>query len=73
MTANQASLVGAEEGGGEAVTSTGARVPGNMREHLLSHVGELSSPGPGVHLSTLLETRLFVYSPMSNKNLLQSM
>jgi hypothetical protein len=49
MTTNHASLVAAEG----AVTSTGARVPGDMRELLPSHVGELSTPGPGVqHLSS---------------------
>jgi hypothetical protein len=53
MTTNHGSLVGAEE----AVTSTGARVPGDMRELLLSHVGELSPLGPGVQTSTRLETR----------------
>jgi len=30
------------------VTSTGARVPGAMRELLQPHVGELSSSGPRV-------------------------
>ena len=49
MTDNHASLVGAEG----AVTLTGARVPGDMRELLPSHVGELSPPGPGVqHFSS---------------------
>ena len=47
MTTNHASLVGADG----AVTSTGARVPGDMRELLPSHVGELSPPGPGVQTS----------------------
>jgi hypothetical protein len=48
MTTNHASPVGAEG----VVTLTGARVPGDMRELLLFHVGELSPPGPGVqHLS----------------------
>jgi hypothetical protein len=48
-TTNHASLVEAEG----AVTSTGARVPGDMRELLLSHVGKLSPLGPGVqHLSS---------------------
>ena len=44
MITNHASLVGAEG----AVTSKGAWVPGDMRELLLSHVGELSPPGPRV-------------------------
>jgi hypothetical protein len=44
MTASHASLVGAEG----VVTSTGASVPGDMRELLQSHIGELSPPGPGV-------------------------
>ena len=49
MTVNLAFLVGAEG----VVTSTGARVPGDMRELLLSHVGELSPLGPGVqHLAS---------------------
>ena len=49
MTTNHASLVGAEG----AVTLTGARVPGDMRELLLSHVGELSARGPRVqHLAS---------------------
>ena len=49
MTTNHASLVGAEG----VVTSTGARVPGDMRELLPSHVGELSPLGPGVqHLAS---------------------
>jgi hypothetical protein len=44
MTASHASLLGAEG----VITLTGARVPGDMRELLPSHVGELSPPGPGV-------------------------
>jgi hypothetical protein len=44
MTASHASLVGAKE----AITLTEARVPGDTRELLLSYVGELSPPGPGV-------------------------
>ena len=44
MTTNSDFLVGVEG----AVTSTGARVPGDMRELLPSHVGELSPPGSGV-------------------------
>jgi hypothetical protein len=48
MTASQTSPVGAEG----AVTSTGALSPGDMRELLLSHVGELSPPGSRVQLST---------------------
>jgi hypothetical protein len=48
VTTNHASLVGAEG----AVTWTGGRVLGDMRELLPSHVGELSPPGPGVqHLA----------------------
>ena len=46
MTTNHAS-VGAEG----TVTLTGARVPGDMRELLPSHVGELSPPGPRVQTS----------------------
>jgi hypothetical protein len=65
MTTNHASLVGADG----AVTSTGARVPGDMRELLPSHVGELSPLGPGVqHLaSTGNQT---VCCPMPNRFLL---
>jgi hypothetical protein len=49
MTTNYASLVGAEE----TVTSTGARIPGDMRKLLPSYVGELSPVGPGVqHLAS---------------------
>ena len=49
MTTNHASLVGAEG----AVTLTGARVPGDMRELLPSHVSELSPLGPGIqHLAS---------------------
>jgi hypothetical protein len=49
VTTNHASLMGAEG----TVTSTGARDPGDMRELLLSHVGELSPLGPRVqHLSS---------------------
>jgi hypothetical protein len=33
------------------VTLTGARVPRNMRELLLSHVDELSAPVPGFNIS----------------------
>jgi hypothetical protein len=44
VTTSHASPVGAFG----AVTSRGARVPGDMRELLQSHVGELSPPGPGV-------------------------
>ena len=47
MTTNHASPVGTEG----MVTLTEARVPGDMRELLLSHVGELSPPGPGVQTS----------------------
>jgi hypothetical protein len=39
-----------------AVTSTGALSPGDMREHLPSHVGELSPPGPRVpYLSSTVD------------------
>jgi hypothetical protein len=38
-----------------------------MRELLLSHVGELSPPGPGVRSSARLEIRLSLHSPMPNK------
>jgi hypothetical protein len=49
VTTSLVSLVGAEG----SVTSKGARVPADMRELLLSHVAELSPPGPGVqHLSS---------------------
>jgi hypothetical protein len=48
VNTNHDSPVGAEG----AVTSTGTRVPRDMREFLLSHVGELSLLGPGIqHLS----------------------
>jgi hypothetical protein len=60
MTTNHASLVGLRG----AVTSTGAKGPGDMRELLPSHVGELSPPGPGVQTSARLETRLSLHSPM---------
>jgi hypothetical protein len=50
MITNHVSLVGAEG----KVTLTGARVPVDMRELLLSHIVELSPPGPRVphHKST---------------------
>ena len=65
MTASHTSLVGAEG----AVTLTGARVPGDMRELLPSHVGELSPPGPGVqHLASTGNQA--VCSPMSHRGLL---
>ena len=61
MTKSYASPVG----GVGAVTSKGARGPGDMREHLLSHVGELSPPGStGVQTSARLETKLYVYRPL---------
>ena len=66
MTTNHASLVGAEG----VVTSTGARVPGDMRELLLSHVGELSPLGPKVQTSARLETRLSLHSPMPHSSLI---
>ena len=40
---------------------------GDMRELLLSQVGELSPPGPGVPTSALLETRLPVHSPVPHR------
>jgi hypothetical protein len=49
------------------ITSTGARVPGDMRELLLCHVGKLSPPGPRVQTSAQLETRLSLHSPMPPK------
>lgn len=56
MSTNHASFVGAEG----VVTLTGARVPGDMRELLLSHVGELSPLGPGVqHLSSTGDQTVF--------------
>ena len=52
MTTSHASPVGAVGAVG-VVTSTGARVPGDMREILPSHVGELSPRGPRIfHLSS---------------------
>ena len=61
MTTNHASLVGAVG----VVTSTGARVPGDMRVHLPSHVGELSPLGfSRIQTSARLETRPSVYSPV---------
>ena len=50
MTTSHASPVG-DEG---AVTSTGARSVGDIRELLPSHVGELSPSGPGVQTSAHL-------------------
>jgi hypothetical protein len=46
------------------VTWTGALVPGDMRELLPFHVGELSPPGPKVQTSAQLNSRLSVYSLM---------
>ena len=60
MTTNHASPVGAVR----VVTSTGALSPGDMRECLPCHVGELSPLGPGVQLSIQLETRRSVHSLM---------
>jgi hypothetical protein len=60
MTTNYASPVGAKG----TVTSIVARVPGDMRELLPSHVGELSPPGPRVQTSVLLETSLSLHSPI---------
>jgi hypothetical protein len=51
-------------GADRAVTSTGARVPGDMRELLPSHEGELSPSSPRVHTSAQLETRLSEHSTM---------
>jgi hypothetical protein len=56
VTINHAFLVGVWG----TVTSTGARVPGDMREFLPSHIGELSPSGPRVQTSALLETRLSI-------------
>jgi hypothetical protein len=63
MTNNLVFLVGAEG----TVTLTEARVPGEMRELLPSHIGKLSPSGPWVQTSTLLETRLTVYRPIPDK------
>jgi hypothetical protein len=49
------------------VTSTGALSPGDTRELLLSHVGELSLLGPGVQTSARLETSLSLHSPLGTK------
>jgi hypothetical protein len=46
VTTNHDSLVGAEG----AVTSTGAKVPGDMRELFPSQIGELSPPVPGFNI-----------------------
>ena len=54
------------------VTSTGALSPGDMRELLPSHVGELSPPGPRVQTSTRLETRLSVCSPIPHTRVVYS-
>jgi hypothetical protein len=52
-----------------AVTSTGARGPGDMRECLLSHVGENYHHwvSPEFHLSIPLETSLSVLSPLPHR------
>jgi hypothetical protein len=49
-----------------AVTLTGAKVPGDMVEHLLSHVGENYHPSgsPGVQDLASTGTRPSVHSPM---------
>ena len=61
VTTNHASPVGAV---GE-VTLTGVRVPGDTRELLPSHVGELSPPGPGVpQPSSTGDQTVCVCSPM---------
>ena len=58
MINNHASLVGAEG----AVTSTGARVPGDVRELLPSHVGELLPPVPGVqHVASTGNQAVYAY------------
>ena len=50
----------------EVVTLTGARGPGDMREHLLSHVGGNYHHwvSPGFTTSARLEIRLSVHSPI---------
>jgi hypothetical protein len=64
MTTSHTSPVGAVG----AVTLTEARSPGDMRERLPSHVGGNYHHGvPGFYLSTRLETRLSVHSPMPHK------
>jgi hypothetical protein len=47
-----------------AVSSTGARGPGDMRECLLSHVGKnyQHQVSPAFHTSAQLETKLSVHS-----------
>jgi hypothetical protein len=50
------------------VTLTGARVPGDMRERLLSHVGgNYHHLVPGFHTSAQLETRLSVNSLLPHR------
>jgi hypothetical protein len=51
-----------------AVTSTGARGPGDMIEHLLSNVGGNHHPldTPGFKTYVRLETRLSVCSSLSH-------
>ena len=68
MTTSHASPVGAVG----AVTSTGARGPGDMIEHLLSHVGGNHHPlGPlGFKTYARLETRLSMCSPLLHINIL---
>jgi hypothetical protein len=56
MTKSLASPVGTEGGN----KFDGSQGPGDMRELLPSHVGELSPLGPGVQTSARLETRLSV-------------
>jgi hypothetical protein len=60
----------------EAVPSTGARSPGDMRELLLSHVGENfyhHRVSPGFITSGRLETILSVYSPLPHNLPIYSM
>ena len=69
MTTSHASPEGAVGALGTvgAVTSTGALSPGDMREHLPLHVGGLSPSDPGIQLSTQLETRQSLHSPMPHR------
>jgi hypothetical protein len=67
VTTSHASPVGAEG----AVTLTGARGPGDMRERLSSHVGENyhHQVSPGFKTSARLETTLSVQSPLPHTTL----
>jgi hypothetical protein len=64
-------LWGDTEGAVGAVTSTGARGPGDMREHLLSNVAENNHHWvlPGFTTSAGLETRSSVHNPLPHKSL----